>query len=76
MIGTIMIPILIAGVDKLTAAGVLCSPMVLVILSLCLQQITMLPSSTPFETIYQYSLILAALAAVVFIYCLPLQGCW
>lgn len=66
MIGTIMIPILIAvGVDKLTAAGVLLfSYGVGNTFSLSTTNNYATITSTPFETVYQYSLILAALAAV------------
>lgn len=66
MIGTIMIPILLSvGVDKLTAAGVLLfSYGVGNTFSLSTTNNYASITSAPFETVYQYSLILAALAMV------------
>lgn len=66
MIGTIMIPILLAvGVDKATAAGVLLfSYGVGNTFSLSTTNNYASITSAPFETVYQYSLILAALAAL------------
>lgn len=66
MIGTIMIPILLAvGVDKLTAAGVLLfSYGVGNTFSLSTTNNYASITTASFEMVYQYSLILAALAAV------------
>ena len=66
MIGTIMIPILLAvGVDKLTAAGVLLfSYGVGNTFSLSTTNNYASITSASFEMVYQYSLILAALAAL------------
>lgn len=66
MIGTIMIPILLAvGVDKLTAAGVLLfSYGIGNTFSLSTTNNYASITTASFEMVYQYSLILAALAAV------------